>query len=59
MEILKKMLAFFAIALIVVGAGCGIGLNFYNHQWVGGIGCIVLTAAAVPTVIRLAKFINK
>lgn len=31
MENLKKVGAFFALFAMLIGAGCGIGMNFYQH----------------------------
>lgn len=58
MENLKKALAFFASFAILFGAGCGIGMNFYHHEYVAGVCCIILSLAAVPTVIGLFNYLR-
>lgn len=59
MENLKKALAFFASFAILIGAGCGIGNSFYVGNPFAGVCCIVLTIAAIPTLVKLIKFIIK
>lgn len=59
MENLKKIGAFFALFAILVGAGCGIGMNFAFNNPFAGICCIILTLASVPTFIALLKYLLK
>lgn len=58
METLKKIGCFFAAFAILVGAGCAIGMNFAQNNAIAGLCCIVLTVAAVPTFVRLVKFLK-
>lgn len=59
MEDIKKLGAFLALFAMLIGAGCGIGMNFYHNEYVAGVCCIVLTIAAIPTAVRLLKFLIK
>lgn len=56
---LKKALAFFAAFAIIIGAGCAIGMNFAQNNAIAGLCCIVLTVAAIPTFVKLVKFLVK
>lgn len=38
--------------------GCAIGMNFYHHEFVAGVCCIILSLAAVPTVIGLFNYLR-
>ena len=58
MEKVKKLLSIIAIFAIIIGMGCGIGMNFYHHEYVAGVCCIILSLAAVPTVIRLFNYLR-
>lgn len=59
METLKKIGCFFAAFAILVGAGCGIGMNFYANNAIAGICAIVTALAAVPTEVKLVKYLLK
>lgn len=58
MEKLKKLGAIIALFAIFIGAGCGIGMNFFHGEIVAGICCIILALAAVPTAIYLFNFLR-
>lgn len=58
MKTIKKFLAFFAIFAIIIGAGCAIGMNFFHGEIVAGVCCVILSLAAVPTVIALFKYLT-
>lgn len=58
MKNLKYILALLGFFAIIVGAGCAIGMNFAANNWFAGICCVVLTIAAVPTAVRLFKFLR-
>ena len=59
METLKKIGCFLAAFAILIGAGCGIGMNFYGNNAFAGICAIVTAIAAVPTEIKLVKYLLK
>lgn len=59
MEFIKKAGAFLALFAMLIGAVCGIGMNFYHHEPVAGICCIILTIAAIPTAVRLFRCLQK
>lgn len=59
MEKIKHVLAFIALFAIVIGMGCGIGMNFYHNDPIAGVCCIVLSLAAVPVVVKLFNYLKK
>lgn len=59
MENLKKVFAFIAICLIAVGAISSLIIVGQAHHWVAFAGEILVIAAAVPTIVRLVKFLIK
>ena len=58
MEKIKHIAALIAIFAIIIGMGCGIGMNFYHHEYVAGVCCFILSLAAVPSVIRLFDYLR-
>jgi len=57
MENLKKIGCFIALFLIVIGAVTSLVLVGQAHQWVAFIGELIVVAAAIPTIVRLFKFL--
>ena len=58
METLKKIGAFFALFLIVIGAIGAIGISAANKQWVVLVGVVILAFAARKEVVRLWQFLK-
>lgn len=54
---LKKIGCFFALFACVIGAIAGFGLSAYNHEWVTAICVLVLAGCAVPTIIKMFKYL--
>lgn len=59
MESLKKIATFFALFLIVIGAITSLIIVGQNHQWLAFIGECLVIAGAVPTIVKLLKFLIK
>jgi flagellar motor component MotA len=51
----QKILAFIALCLAVIGAGCSIGWLAYLHEWFAFVGAIIVAAFAAPTWYTLLK----
>lgn len=58
METLKKIGAFFALFLIVIGAIGAIGISAANKQWVVLVGVVILAFAARKEVVRLWNYLK-
>lgn len=59
MENLKKIGAFFALFLVVIGAISSLVIVGQAHQWLAFAGELLVIAAAVPTIVKLVKFLLK
>lgn len=59
MENLKKIAAFFALFLIVIGAISSLVIVGQAHQWLAFIGECLVIAGAVPTIVQLFRFLIK
>ena len=55
MKTYQKILAFIALFLAVIGAGCSIGWLAYLHEWFALAGAIIVVLFAVPTWRGLLK----
>ncbi len=51
----QKILAFVALFLALVGAGCSIGWLAHLHEWFALAGAVVVALFAVPTWRGLLK----
>lgn len=54
---LKKAGCFLAAFAVLIGAACGIGMNFYAGEAFAGACAVVAALAAVPTEIRLVRYL--
>ena len=50
---MKKILAFLALCLVIVGVVAGIGCAFTFGNIFLGIGTCALAVAAIPTIVKL------
>ena len=57
MEALKKIAVFFALFLIVIGAVTSLIIVGQSHQWLAFIGECLVVAGAVPTIVKLFKWL--
>ena len=54
-DALRKIAAFVAICLYILGAIGGLGWSLYNHSYLIAVGVAVLAVMAVPTLLRAVK----
>lgn len=59
MEALKKIAVFFALFLIVIGAITSLIIVGQNHQWLAFVGELLVVAGAVPTIVKLFRYLIK
>ena len=59
MEALKKIAVFFALFAILVGAVTSLVIVGQAHQWVVFVGEILVVAGAVPTIVKLFRYLIK
>lgn len=57
MESIKKIAAFAALCLIVVGAVSSLIIIGQSRQWVAFAGELLVIAGAVPTIVRLVRYL--
>jgi hypothetical protein len=54
---LKKIGCFFASFACIIGAIGGFGTCAYHHEWPIAICIVVVSACAVPTVVKMVKYL--
>lgn len=57
-ETLKKIAAFAAVCLYVLGSIGGLGWSLYNRSYLIAVGVVVLAAMAVPTLLKAVKILT-
>lgn len=57
MESIKKIGAMLALMLMLIGSIWSLVALGQLHEWVAFAGCCIVIAAAVPTGVKLAKYL--
>jgi len=57
MNAIKKIAVMLGLLLIVIGAVTSLVLVGQAHQWVAFVGELIVVGAAIPTIVRLFKFL--
>lgn len=58
MDAIKKIGAFFALFAIIIGAITSLVLTAQQSLWVAFAGQVCVIAAAVPTLVKVFKFLR-
>lgn len=58
METIKKIGAFFALFIVLIGAVTSLVLTAQQSLWVAFAGQLFVIAAAVPTLVKVFKFLT-
>ena len=58
MDAIKKIGAFFALFIVLIGAITSLVLTAQQSLWVAFAGQLFVIAAAVPTIVKVFKFLR-